>query len=56
MHPRLVYADHTDLFAKNVSTTEENSEALLLAGKELGLEVNATRTTDQFMSFEQNAA
>jgi len=32
-----------------VSTTKENSEAFLLPGKELGLEVNATKTTDQRM-------
>lgn len=41
--------------AKKVSTTKENSELFLHAGNELGLEVNVTRTTDQFMSFEQIA-
>ena len=54
-HPHLVCADHVNLFGKNVSTTKENSEAFLLAGKELGLEVNATRTTDQFLFFEPTA-
>jgi hypothetical protein len=54
-HPHLVYADHVNLFGKNASTTKENAEALLLAGKELSIEVNATRTTDQFMPFEQIA-
>jgi len=38
-----------------LSTTKENSEAFLLAGKELGLEVNAAKTTDQRMSFERIA-
>jgi len=56
IHTHLVYADHVNLFSKNMSTTTEISEAFLLAAKELGLEVNATRTTDQFMSFEQTAA
>jgi len=54
-HSHLVYADHVNLFGKNVSTTKENLEAFLLAGKELGLEVNSSRTTDQFLSFEQIA-
>jgi len=53
--PHLTYADHVNLFGKNVSTTKENSEAFLLAGKKIGLEVNATRTADQSMSCEQIA-
>ena len=39
----------------NVHTTKENTEALLIASKEIGLEVNADETKYMVMSWGQNA-
>jgi hypothetical protein len=39
----------------SIRTIEENAEALLAATKEIGLEVNADKTSYIFMSREQTA-
>ena len=49
----LVCADE-NLLGKNVHTIKKNTEALLVAGKELDVEVNAERTEYMFMPCEQN--
>jgi hypothetical protein len=38
----------------SVHTVEENAEALVVAGKEIGLEVNADKTKYMIMSRDQN--
>jgi len=52
-HQLLVYADVNTL-AGSVNTIKENAEALVVAGKETGLEVNADKTKYMVTSREQN--
>ena len=40
-HQLLVCADDVNILGGNVHTVEENAEALVMASKEIGLEVNA---------------
>jgi hypothetical protein len=40
----LVYADDDNLLGGSVNTIKENPEALVVAGKEIGLEVSADKT------------
>jgi hypothetical protein len=51
----LVYADDVNIFGGSVQTTEKNTEALAVASKETGLEVNADKTKNTVMSRFQNA-
>jgi hypothetical protein len=51
----LVYADYVNILGGSVHTVKENAEALLVASKEIGLEVNADKTKCMFMSRDQNA-
>jgi hypothetical protein len=39
----------------NIYTIRKNTEALLIAGKEIGLEVNVEKTKYMIMSRDQNA-
>jgi hypothetical protein len=39
-HHRLAYADDVNIFGKKQRTIQKNTEALLDASKEVGLEVN----------------
>ena len=43
-HQLLVYADHVNILGGRVHSIKENAEALLVANKETGLEVNADKT------------
>jgi hypothetical protein len=40
----LVYADDVNLLVDNIDTTKKNTETLIDASKEVGLEVNAENT------------
>jgi hypothetical protein len=40
----LVCADGVNILGGSVQTVKENAEALVVAGKEIGLEVNADKT------------
>jgi hypothetical protein len=40
----LVYADHMNLLGDNINTTKKNTETLIDASKELGLEENTEKT------------
>jgi hypothetical protein len=46
----LVYADDVYLLGGNVCTIKESTEALIVASKETGLEVNADKTKYMAMS------
>ena len=54
-HWLLVYADDVDIFGGSVRTVKENAEALIVACKETGLEVNADKTKYMVTSRDQNA-
>ena len=54
-HQLLVYADDGYLLGGSVHTIKENAEALVVASKETGLEVNVNKTKYMGMSRDQNA-
>jgi hypothetical protein len=54
-HQLLVYADVVNILGGSIHTIRKNREALLIAGKEIGLEVNAEKTKYMVMSRDQNA-
>jgi hypothetical protein len=54
-HQLLVYADDVNILGGSVHTAKENAEALVVAIKEIGLEVNADKTKYMVMSRDQTA-
>jgi hypothetical protein len=55
MHQLMVYSDDVKILVGSVNTIKETAEALVVASKEIGLEVNADETKFMVMSREQNA-
>ena len=53
-HQLLLYAD-VNILGGSVHTVKGNAEALIVASKEIGLEVNADKTKFMVMSGDQNA-
>jgi len=53
-HQLLVYSYYVNILG-SVYTIKKNTEALVVAGKETGLEVSADRTMYMVMSRDQNA-
>ena len=51
----LVYADDVNILGGSVYTIEKNTEALVVASNEIGLEVNVDKTKYMVMSRVQNA-
>ena len=49
-HHLLVYADDVNILGGSIHTVKENAEALVVATKEIGLEVNADKTKYMVMS------
>jgi hypothetical protein len=49
-HQLLVYADYVNVLGRSMHTTEKNTEALVVASKQTGLEVNADKTKYMVMS------
>ena len=54
-HQLLAYADDVNILEGSAHTVKENAEALLVATKETGLEVNADKTKYMVMSRDRNA-
>jgi hypothetical protein len=54
-HQILVYADDVNILGRSVHTVEKNTETLVVASKEIGLEVNADKTKYMVKSRDQNA-
>ena len=50
-----VYADDVNILGGSLHTVRETAEALIVASKEIGLEVNADKTKSMVMSRDQNA-
>jgi hypothetical protein len=50
IHQLLVYADDVNMLEGSICPIKENAEALAVASKETGLEVNADKTKDIVMS------
>jgi hypothetical protein len=53
-HQLLVYADDDNILGGSRHTTRKNTEALLIASKEIGLEVSAEKTKYMVMSRDKN--
>jgi hypothetical protein len=51
----LAYADDVNLLGDNIDTTNKNTETLIDASKEVGLEVNVEETKYMLVSRDQNA-
>jgi hypothetical protein len=49
-HQLLAYADDVNILGENTDTKQKNTEAVLEAGKEVGLEVNSEKTTYMLIS------
>jgi hypothetical protein len=54
-HYLLVYADDVNILGRSVHAIKKNTKALVVASKEIGLEVNAEKTKYMVMSRNQNA-
>jgi len=54
-HQLLAYADDVNILGGSIHTLKENTEALVAATREIGLEVSADETKYMVMSRDQNA-
>jgi hypothetical protein len=54
-HQFLAYADDVNLLADNIDIINKNTQTLIDASKEVGLEVNAEKTKYMLVSRDQNA-
>ena len=54
-HQLLVYTDDVNMLGGSIHTIKKNAEVLVVASKEIGLEVNADKTKYMVMYRDQNA-
>jgi sorting nexin-29 len=54
-HQLLAYADDVNLLGDNIDTINKNTQTLIDASKEVGLEVNVEETKYMLVSRDQNA-
>jgi hypothetical protein len=54
-HQLLAYADDVNILGGSVHAVKKNTEALVAAVKEIGLDINADKTKYVVMSRDQNA-
>jgi len=54
-HQLLAYTDYANILGVSIRTLKENTEALVAATREIGLEVSADETKYMLMSRDQNA-
>jgi hypothetical protein len=52
--PNMVYSDDVNLLGANIKTIKKNTETLIDASKEIGLEVNTGKTKHMLLSRHQN--
>jgi hypothetical protein len=55
-HQLLAYTDDVSLLGDNIDTIKKDTETLIDASKEVGLEINVEKTEYMFMFYHQNAA
>jgi hypothetical protein len=54
IHQLLAYADDVNLLGDNIDTAEKNTETLIDASKEVGLEINVEKTKYMLLSRHHN--
>ena len=54
MHIGLFYANYVNILGGRVLTIKKSTDALVVAGNEIGLEVNPDKTKHMVMSRDQN--
>jgi sorting nexin-29 len=54
-HHLLAYADDVNILGGRLHTVKEKTEALVVATKEIGLEVNADKTKNMIVSRDQKS-
>jgi hypothetical protein len=55
-HQLLAYADDVNLLGDNIDIINKNTEILIVASKEVGLEVNVEKMKYMLVSRDQNAS